>query len=66
MNEDGFGLNFKELLLSHLSKSEIQLDILSGQYVGESFSIFYKAVQPFLFLYSIMHLYRFGIHCFSW
>ena len=30
------GLNFKELLLSHLSKSEIQLEILLGQYVGES------------------------------
>ena len=27
---------FKELLLKHLSKSEIQLEILSRQYEGES------------------------------
>ena len=34
MKEDEF--NFKELLLTHFSKSEIKLEILSGKYVCES------------------------------
>ena len=33
------GLNFKELILSHLSLSEIHYEILSGQYVGESLQL---------------------------
>ena len=42
MNEDVFGflgLYFKELLLSHLSKSDIQFEIISGHYVDESMQL---------------------------
>ena len=42
MKEDGFlflWLNFKELLLSRLSLSEMHYEILSGQYVGESLQL---------------------------
>ena len=36
MNSVLLRLNLKEFLFRHLSKSEIQLKILSGQYAGES------------------------------